>query len=41
MDKLRVAYRQTVRGIREVSLEEDKEGIDEKDLQKRNVLSLE
>ena len=34
-------YRQTVRGIRGVSPEEEKEGYGWKDLQKRNVLSLE
>ena len=34
-------YRQTVRGIRAVSPEEEKEGYGGKDLQKRKVLSLE
>ena len=34
-------YRQTVRGIRGVSPEEEKEGYGWKDLQKTNVLSLE
>jgi len=32
---------QTVQGIRGVSPEEEKKGYDEKDLQKRKVLSLE
>ena len=34
-------YRQTVRGIRGVSPEEEKEGCGGKDLQKRKALSLE